>query len=293
MPLRWLINEIVVDGSTFTPSPPKDLVMEGWAMPMPSYFNVYQVHDSLIRQLLDHIGIPESYLETSFGVVGSSADQFRSDRSWRLPSPRGWRKSTSFRFFADESDQASPIIRSSRLGEARLHLQTPDVVIPVGGIPIGIGGAAKFEASLYYAVDPELSVEVITGEELMTYAIRNLTEDVGARDEQGFSDVAARIELSLGELTNSLPSAYRPPSDWSVVPATTFVSGDAGSFSQVGVELNLPSPGTGYFAVTFVDAEDPELGETTNAFAISVDRELKVTANDPAHFRLRLPIMAY
>jgi hypothetical protein len=173
MTLRWVLDDVVVDESTFEPG--KELWLEAHApTSAPQLLQVYQVYSSAIRQILTHVGVSDRRAVGDFTAVSLPPDRYRSDRQWRLPEPRGWRKSTSFIFLADVSDKPSGPVYSSRLGTAKLGLGgSAELKEPTGLVPIGVSGSGSIKAALHFATDPTLSIEVLTGEALVEHMLRN------------------------------------------------------------------------------------------------------------------------
>jgi hypothetical protein len=292
MSLHWMVEDIVVDEGTFLPG--KQLYLESHsAASTPKVLQVYQVYSSAMRQILKHIGIPERRLGPEFRAVHIPPDRHRSERSWRLPEPRGWRKSAAFVFMDDESDSLSMHVYSSRVGKASFSLRGGvQMTDPTGNVPLGVNGEGSLDTAFVFASDPMLSLEVLTGEALVEHVIRNLTEDVGRVDDKESTDVAARIQLEIPELRLSLLEAYTPPDDWAVDLLESSIAGDEGELAKVALELVTPSKGTGYFGVTFSGSLDDGVGETTDIWMVNVDADLSISViPDPTE--VPLPQLAF
>lgn len=245
---------------------------------------VFQVYSSAMRQILKHVGVPDRRPGGDFSAVPVAPQRYHSDKPWRLPEPRGFRKSAAFLFVDDVSDEPSGLVYSSRVGRASLLAAAS--ADATGYLPIGANGSGTLTASFVFASDPELSVEVLPGQSLVAHMLTNLVDDIGRRDDPEPSDVAARIEFSLTDLRRSLLDAYTPPFDWSGSLSHMSIVGDEGETADIRLDLAVPSPGTGYFAVAFVDSASDE-GETTDAWVIHVDVDLNVWAMpDPSDIAL-------
>jgi hypothetical protein len=293
MVLRWVSGKNVVDDSTFLPG--KRLILDAYRpVPVPESLQVYQVYSSAMRQVLKHIGIPERRPGSEFPAVKVDDDSYRSDRHWRLPEPRGWRKSAGFIFVANNSEATSGFIYSSRVGKAKLDTGTNvSVKDPIGTVPPGVGGRASLKVGFVFATDPDLKVEILTGEALAEHMISNLTTDVAPEDDPENKDISARVALQLPMLRDSLPHAYTPPSGWTITTMQQMVQGNEGDALTLDLDLETPTPGSGYLAVSFTDPADPERAETSDAWGITVDAELRISAlTDPSELPLPLPAYA-
>jgi hypothetical protein len=290
--LHWMLAGTCVDENTLTPLPGKDLELEVRTDSQPpTSLQVYQIYGSLIRQALKHIGIPERHAGPEFQAKHIAKGLYRSDRKWRLPEPRGWRKSAAYKFTDDFSQSLSPAVYASRLGKGDLVLRGGGKIEdPTHLTPIGVDGVATFAATLEFATDPELTVEVLTGEALVDHLVRNIRDDVASTDDPESLDVTSRIELALDDLRYTLEAAYTPPSRWDATLSSALVSGSEGETAQIDLDLSAPTPGIGFFAVSFYDPEHPGLAETTDAWAIVVDDDRQVFAlADPSEMPLREP----
>jgi hypothetical protein len=297
MILRWMLDGVDVTESVFMPG--KKLSMEALRlMQAPDHLQIYQAYSSALRQVLSHIGIPENRLGPVVPAVEFPPTGWKSDGFWRLPEVRGLRKSAAYVFAADgDWERRSGPVYSSRVGKATLKLGGHiDVLAIPTPIPIGVGGQGTIEAELHFAADPELEVRILTGAELRRHMVETLESDVADYDDPERSDVNARIQIALdGDLPGILDASYTPPSDWQVAAGGVLtdterltVFGDAGEQSHLDLSLELPSAGTGYYAVSYTVAGSDEIGETTDAWAVIVDDELNVSVQpEPEHMRLR------
>lgn len=271
MPLNWIVEEKNADYGTYIP--PKDVMLEGSGMNnVPKVFEIFRYHDSAIRQVMKHVGIPELVPVSAVTVIPGGPGKFISERPWNLPVPRkSLKKSAGFLFLADSADEKSGVIYSTRKARAQIakkqkgKLGTP----PLPHVPATVG--AEFERvvsfEVIFAVDPEMEVSVLTGQDLAAYVLATLREEGG--DDP---DVQARISLEAGKIENELPETYRPPSDWHLETPTT-VSGDPGHTSTINVTVSAPSVGLGYFALLLSDPEAREDDEVSSIFAVEVARE--------------------
>jgi hypothetical protein len=289
--LHWMMGDSIVDEGTYTPGKAIYLESHG-AANTPNAWQIYQVFDSAIRQILRHIGIPERRLGPELNqITYVPPSVYRSANSWQLPTPRGWRKSAAYIFTDSERDEQSRPVYSSRVGRAKLGAGgNAGLTDPTGALPIGMGGSASLESEMLFAADPELSVSVITGEELGHHMMRNLEEIFLTSDEAG---VAARIDLARDDLAAIAHHAYAPPLNWTVSPATNSVSGDSGDISRITVDLEMSSPGQGYYAISYDDPRGDAYSETTDAWAVNVDVNGNVTVlRDVSNISFRIPAYA-
>lgn len=293
MVLRWMNGDDVVGESTFMPG--KRLHLAAYRqLPVPETLQVYQVYSSAMRQILKHIGIPDRHPGQLFGAVRQDDEHYRSDARWRLPEPRGWRKSASFIFIANNSENTSGPIYSSRIGKASFKTKaSAQAKAPAGVVLIGGGGEADVDIDVTFATDPVLTVEVLTGETLAEHMIRNLLEEVVPEGEAEREDLAGRVALELPRLRDSLPATYAAPSLWSFTTTSVEIQGDEGDHVTLGLHLEAPTPGSAYVAVSFTDPSNPDRGETCDPWGITVDEDLVVSAiTDPNDLPLALPAFA-
>ena len=294
--LRWIlevpqVGSVVVNESVFLPG--KLLELESRDdTPPPKTLEVYQVYSSAMRQILRHIGVPDRRATgTIFKAVSRSKHRYRSDTPWALASPRGFRKSAAFVFQGETSASASPPVFSSRIAKADFSV-TGGIRItdPTGLTPIGANGQASWKTQIHFTRDPELQARIITGEDLAEHLLDILMNDFGQHDaDEG--NVAARIEPDLDNLRLALRAAYTPPQDWAANLTETVVEGEAGETVETTLDLAASSAGTGYFAVTYYAADDPDLGETTDAWLVDVDERGRVSVTiDPSETALREPL---
>lgn len=257
--LRWLIESTVVDENVLVPG--KELRLEAHPKGDPPVsFEIHQVHSTLARQVLRLLMLPEQRLVSTFLAIPAPHDFYYSDRLWKLPAPRGFRKSAAFAFTTDNGER-SPRLYSSRLGAAKVNVRVG------GAVPIGVGGTAAIDTTLVLAVDPTLSVEVLTGTALAEHVLA----EIDAHDTR--------------ELRDLLDANYRPPGTWELTPAVDTVTGDAGDTVTTTLRFDGHTAGTGYYAVSYAD---DELGETTDGWLIEVDEEGNVfVVADPSGMELR------
>lgn len=272
--LRWVYNENVVDEGTFVA--PKGLTLEALnADPVPQEFQVFQVYSSLLRQVLSHLRVPDRKPGPRFVPMKVTRNLYHGDRMWQLPAPRGFRKSAAF-LFGDDSGNESGVVYSSRLGTPSFEMGGQvGAAVPAGPVPVGVGGAAEVRITIQFAVDPTLVAEVLTRQALVDHVLNTLTEDYMVDIDD---DVHARIELEFSDLPDLLLANYSPPETWNAVLSAETIYGDAGSVASLDLSLTGLSEGTGYYAVSFFDPENPEFGETTDVWAFMIDAAGVVTA---------------
>lgn len=292
MTLRWLLGDVVVDESVFLPG--KDLVMEAVGVdPAPGQFEPFQVYSSAMRQILKHVGVRERRALSPVPVVAGSDGAVRGDRAWKLPAVRGLRKSAGYIFAADGADSGP--VYCSRLGKARVRPAAGLKAVaqdPSGSLRAEAGLRIEVETVLQLAIDPELSVTLLTGPELVEHMLANLAADV-AEDEDEDVSVAARVETVRDELAETLRDAYTPPDDWVSQLDVSSLNAQAGQRVAVTVGIDPPTLGIGYFAVRFTapaDDEDTddgeELAETSDVWAVRVDESGVSLILDPDNIDL-------
>lgn len=263
--LHWMLDNVVVDEGTFMPG--KIVAMEASGLqPAPTRLRLYQVYSSGIRRVLRHLRISDRRSISVFGTKLVPVDRYQSDNAWKLPVPRGRRKSSCFAFSADGGDALSPRIYSSRIGAVDIRLASgAHGAIPAGPIQIGVNGEAELKVIVMFAVDPVLSAEVLTGETLVEHMIDNLVDDEGDNPEP----------IDWPELRNTLLADYRPPGLWTAELSDTTISGDEGDVVEQTLRLTTPSAGGGCFAVSYYD-ETGEVGETSDVCLVTVNENLDV-----------------
>ncbi len=250
------------------------------ADPIPAAFQVYQLYSSAMRQILKYVGVPERRRLFAVRAEQTELGHWHAESEWRLPTPRGPRKSASFIFTVDdEEERQSPIVYSSRLGVASLSFGG-EVGLQPGPLPIGTMGHGALASDIRFAMDPEVEVRILTGDHLVDHMMANLLEDVGyIEDNDEDQSLAARIEFGRDEILEILRYAYAPPPSWELIADADVVSGAPGEPGSVHLEISAPDPGDCYIAVEYRLTDDPEVAETTDAWALSVGPDLTVTAN--------------
>jgi hypothetical protein len=268
MALRWLIEDVVVDGGVFVPG--KSLLMEATGLdPVPREFEVFQVYESAMRQLAKHFGIRERRSVNVFPVVPGEGIAVVSDRMWALPAVRGAHKCAAYMFTADAS--RSGTVYSSLLGKATVNVGgalRAGVHDPLRIAELAAEGRASVAIALHLAIDPEVNITLLTGQELVEHMLATLTRDVAEDDD---ASVAARVEVVRDELTLTLRAAYTPPDDWHGELSASTASADADETVTVTVDSDGSTEGIGYFAVDFTDSANPDVGETSDVWAVRID----------------------
>jgi hypothetical protein len=169
----------------------------------------------------------------------------------------------------------SPPIFSASIGQVERDVE------PVLDFNAGFEGFGKFgmkasavrtHTTVTFAVDPTISVELITGD-LLARLIYD--EFVSSLDEEA----SAIVGDSLEEFAEVLDPAFSPPGDWEM-PAPTELSGEAGDQRQAVFEVRLEqrAPGIGFFAVGCQDLSNPNIVQISDVFAIEADRGGYVTS---------------
>jgi hypothetical protein len=293
MPLNWLVDEEVADGNTYRP--PKDVTLEASGLnEPPNAFQVFRIHDSAIRQVMRHIGIPELTPVTEINAAELGDRRYQSDREWSLPVPRGaFRRSAAFVFLADAADHRSGVVYSARKARADVS-RSQGLTAKAPSVPVSAEVRHAVDVEITYAVDPDMNVRVLTGAELAEHVLNVLVEEVG-HDDPDYADVQARIAIGIDELRETLPTVYEPPYDWELETPST-VHGEAGETSTVEVMVNASSVGTGYFALSLSDPSDPDGDEVSTVWAVDVVQgeeglEMSIIA-DFDRISLPLPVFA-
>jgi hypothetical protein len=276
--LNWKVGDTLAGEGVFVPGK-RITPCAVSADPAPGAFQVYQLYSSAMRQILKHVGVPERRRLHPVRARKQTKKHWHAEAPWGLPVPRGFRKSAAFVFTVDDDwERRSPIVYSSRMGVADLSVGG-DVGIEPGQLVIGAKGRASLSSGIRFAVDPQVEVRVLTGTDLVDHMMVNLLEDVGYIEDRGDESRATRIELARDDLLETLNLAYEPPRSWEMIPHTRELSGGPGERQSVRVDVSTPEPGDCYMAVEYRHRADPEVGETSDVWALSVGADLTVTAN--------------
>lgn len=267
MPLNWLVDNKVADESTYRP--PKDVTLEATGLSSsPTTFEIFRSHESAFRQIMRHVGIPELTPASQINAVMAAGGRYRSERDWSLPVPRGaLRKSAAFVFLVNSSDERSGTIYSSRKARAQVSKkQSAKLKAPVPKAPVSaeLGFEREIDIEVTYAVDPDMEIQVLTGSELASYALKIVAEEAGIDP-----DIQTRIAFQLDRLSEELPATYSPPGDW-VLNVPTSVHGEEGVTSTITSRISASSVGLGYFALALSDPDAPSDDEVSDIFAVEV-----------------------
>jgi hypothetical protein len=123
------------------------------------------------------------------------------------------------------------------------------------------------KAEIFWAVDPDVTVRILTGAELAEHAI-NLVQDAVANDEELYN----RFDTEKDRLRYALPATYRAPDDWRLeVPES--VHGEEEQTTELEITFTAQSPGMGYFAFVLSDLQSLEDDEVSSIFALEVGEE--------------------
>lgn len=278
MILRWLLDGTVVDGSTL--KPPKNLTLEAvdCGQPPPKAFTIARVYNPLMAEIRNWVHASEPSLPPLRAVPGSGPGEFRSDRDWLLPHPGLFHWASQYVFTADIARKTSGRVRSSGFGgidiggELSAALKDPAGIVPFAP-SAGVNGTLHFTA----AVDPEVTVTVLTGQRLVDFLLGTLLTEL-----QGDGIDATRGPFLLGELRDGLIRRYTPPPEWQLEFAARSFHADDLTEHAVDFRLETPVRGEAALAFEFTDADrqgEPDAGVLSDAFVVSVDPQGVVRAS--------------
>lgn len=285
MALRWNYRKPgskkmkIVDGGTLRP--PKPLMPESFGTAaVPQVFEVFELYGPAMRQIREWLGLPERRTVSSLRAVADAASgNYFADVPWALPEPRGPRRSAAFVFTADDAGEWSGVVRSCRLAKVDWDIHGDGGgAVPAGpaSIDLHVGGTVKSRAKALR--DPIVDVDLLTGSRLVDFMLESLAQDFEPTYDGEFSgDVLARLELGRQDLEARLRASYAAPEDWLVGLETVQLELGEGESAEIALSLELPSPGVGYFAVSYIDTETGE-GDTSEVLALEVTEEGRLRA---------------
>jgi hypothetical protein len=287
----------VVDGSTLVP--PKGLRLKATGIGQVTRFQIYKYHESAVRQVLRFIKVPvpdRSPTNISLDAVADEAAGYQSSELWMLPAKKG-PFTNAYLFLADGGNDESGLVYSAKKSRAKVKKKVKGSVgaglphIPGVPLPHGKAGASWERAvtvEIVYAVDPDMSVSVLTGSALAEHVL-NVVEDAIEDDD----DLRGQFDAEVADLRQALPFAYQGPEDWSLEPPHA-VHGDEGETAEMDVDFSAASEGMGYFAFLFSDPQSPDDDELSSIFGLEVTSEEKGLAlsviTNFDEMELRLPV---
>jgi hypothetical protein len=287
MARNWLLDQNVVDDSTFLP--PKGLALYATNLDnRPRSFEIFRYHDSATRQILKHLGVSElTATRSEIDAFDLGNRRWCAERLWDLPAPRTRiRKSCGYVFRVDNGP-ISPAVYSTRKARATVNRGTH----LGGGLKLphftSIEGRYErcVELKIQWAVDPDMSVSVLTGRELADHIMTVVRDAVDP--ETGFD-----VDSQAPNLQEQLGALYTPPSLWTLSPPPS-LHGEERQTTIDPVDLDASEEGTGYFAFRLSDAESADNDETSPIFSLElteIDGALNlavVTDFDGMELRLR------
>lgn len=265
-----IVNNFVVDGSALVP--PKLLTLRATGVDENvASFEVLKYHDSAIRQILRHIGVPDITRFRPPITLEAVADgaSYKSKVLWSLPAANSaLKKRSAFLFCADGGIDKSGVVFSTRKAVATVKTRAGSAVhgvVPPGKASVTFDRVVT--AKIIWAVDPNMIVTVLTGDELVQHALR-LVQDAIEDDD----DLRGKFDAEIEDLRQALPLTYQGPKDWEL-EAPSHVGGDEGETTEFDVDFNAASDGMGYFAFLLSDPESPDDDEVSSIFALEVTRE--------------------
>jgi hypothetical protein len=255
----------VLDGNPLRP--PKALVLECLSAGRPpKSLQVWQLHESLVRRLLTHIGQPREQKVAAFSAVPFGRETFHGDRPWSLPARRSWRSRTYvFRDDADPYNESGPIY-SARVARARLKLGAGlGATVPAGPVLIGAHGSGSGEAELAFAVDPTVRPRVVSGSQL-----RRALHDA-------FTDELPELETELsGALEELYETDLDVPDGWEFELSEDVIEAGDGERRLTQLDVRSTTPGRTLAALEVTDIARSERLALSDVFAVEVDDSLDV-----------------
>lgn len=291
-------KNFVVDGSPLVP--PKLLSLRATDVDRElTRFEIYKFHDSAIRQILRFIRVPLPEITQfspplSLKAVSNASGGYLSENVWLLPTPKSkLKKHAAFLFRADGGDDQSAVVYSTRKAWSTVNTKSKgaahaDLIphVPHGRVDATFERAVT--AKIVWAVDPDMTISVLTGSALAEHAL-NLVEDAIDEDD----GLRGNFNAELQDLREALPVTYQGPEDWRLEPPES-VHGDEGQTTEIDVDFSAASEGMGYFAFLFSDPESPDDDEVSSIFALEVAKEGNGLAlsviTDFDEMELRLPV---
>jgi hypothetical protein len=263
MARNWLLDQNVVDDNTFLP--PKALALYATNLESAKSFEIFRYHDSATRQILKHLGVSElTPTRSEIDARDLGNGHWCAEMLWDLPSPRTKiRKSCGYVFRVDNGAM-SPAVYSTKKARATVKRGTH---IGAGlKLPHFTSAEGRFERcvdlEVQWAVDPDMSVSVLTGRELADHVMTVVRDTI---DPEADFDVGAQAP----NLQEQLGALYTPPSYWTISQPLS-LHGEERQTTINPVDFQGSQVGTGYFAFHLSDAESTDNDEISPVFSLQV-----------------------
>jgi hypothetical protein len=262
---NWLLDQNVVDDNTFRP--PKALALYATNLDNPPRtFEIFRYHDSATRQILKHLGVDQlTPTRSEIDAMDLGNGRWCADKLWELPPPRTKiRKSCGYVFRIDNGT-ISPAVYSTKKARATVRRGTH---IGAGvKLPHFTTAEGRFERcvelEVQWAVDPDMSVSVLTGTELADHVMGVVRDAI---DPEAGSDVVSQAP----NLQEQLGALYTPPPLWRLSPPSS-LHGEERQTTIDPVDLvDASQVGTGYFAFRLSDDESTDNDEISPIFSLQV-----------------------
>jgi hypothetical protein len=261
---NWLLDQNVVDDNTFRP--PKALALYATNLDNPPRaFEIFRYHDSATRQILKHLGVAElTPTRSEIDALDLGNGRWCGERLWDLPAPRTKiRKSCGYVFRIDNG-AISPAVYSTKKARATVKRGTH---IGTGlKLPYLTSIEGRFEhcveLEVQWAVDPDMSVSVLTGTELADHVMVVVRDAIDPEADFDVDSQAPNLQAQLRAL-------YTPPPLWTISPPLS-LHGEERQMTIDPVDLEASQVGTGYFAFRLSDAESTDNDEISPIFSLQV-----------------------
>ena len=287
MARNWLLDQNVVDDSTFLP--PKALWLYATNLEKaPRAFEIFRYHDSAVRQILKHLGVDDlTPTRSEIDPMDLGNGRWCGDRLWNLPAPRTKIHKSCGYVFRIDNGPISPAVYSTKKARATVKRGTHIE----GGLKLPhfttVEGRFQHcvELKVQWAVDPDMSVSVLTGMELAGHVMAVVRDAIDP--ETGFD-----VDRQAPNLQEQLGALYTPPPYWTIIPPFS-LHGEKRQTTIDPVDLVASQAGTGYFALRLSDADSTDDDEISPIFSLQVteiDGALNlavVTDFDEMELRLR------
>lgn len=284
MVMNWLHRGTVVDGNTLRPPKNLRLVCSGLSTP-PKSFSIYRVYSPAAESLRNFFKQPDRQLVTSLEPKPGKKNSFEAAREWMLPAPYGMHFATQFVFTADGPGVQSPRVRSHRLGTfhfgagggGSVKAPTP------AAVPIGVEGSGRFSARFLASVDPLLTVQALTGDDLLRTVFENEAFDDSPMIPVEGGGGSYVTEL-WSEVKRRYSSLYRLPVGWAFEVSPETFTADEGSDTEVVLNVVAPTPGVGLVALLAVNQDAPEQAVISDIIQVSANARGFIFASPATNF---------